>query len=127
MSKYKIEALENVRIVRLNIRLSPGQTHIFESDNESIINEAERLANIGSIRLRELEEIEHTTYEEPEEQESEEEDKESVEEDIDDDKYYCEKCGRNHYYDSDIGQRHLSEDEGKVEKTFNLDDENEEN
>lgn len=118
MSRYKIEANSSVYIRSLDKRLHNGDKEIIDSPSDTVLNELEKFSNIGELRYVELVEKKADTYSHTDEEESTEEEddneeslEETSEEDdefiIEDETYYCEICGRDHYTDSSIGKEHL--------------------
>lgn len=119
MSKYKIEANENVYIRSLDENLRGGDKLNIDSPSDTVLNELERCQNIGLLRYVELVEKRVDTY--PEEDEEQKDEEETGVTNLDDfegtldefieenENYYCEMCGRTHYTDSSIGLEHLEE------------------
>lgn len=113
MSKYKIEANEDVYIRSLDERLSRGDKIKVDSPTDTVLSELDKCDEIGLIRYVELVEKRVDTY--PHDEDEFEDTKSklsdysgSVDEFIEDNEnYYCKICGRNHYTDSSIGVEHL--------------------
>lgn len=107
--RYEIDALENVIMRTLDMKINSGQQVTIDDPSDRQIDEIERSADATMIRYDTFKEEQVNTYA-AEDTEEKVETSEIVEIEVNTyDQYYCPKCDHSHYTDSKIGQEHLEE------------------